>query len=264
MTTTFREFPGRLSATKRIVGALARLALLTAILVAGAAPVKAQDAGESAAIYLPILLSDSAPSTDGPYAQMLETVNQLCGAVGLNQVCYVRGQVDVTPLSGAAGFGQPGAIADLANVDKLSVTSNGPDSEEFSVAVLRLRANAATPDTGLTVLAFGNVDISQFELFTAPADLEKAETLPSLHVSSSPISQTTRLGSSGLIVTNPSEEELLSLTVNGAAITLGSTALVEATPGEAMTVTMATGSSRTEAHGGESTAVQNQQVSVPL
>ena len=65
-------------------------------------------------------------------------------------------------------------------------------------------------------------------------------------------------------MTNPAEEDLLSLTLNGAAFTLGSTALVEATPNAEMKVTMASGASRTEANGGESTAVQNQQVSVPL
>jgi hypothetical protein len=201
----------------------------------------------------------------GPYAQMLSRVQQMCSATGLNQVCYANGQITLQPKTGTVTFTQPGAIADLANVQGLSLTSSSADSQKWSLAFLRLRANSVMPDQGLTILAFGNVQISDISLFENQVDPGDAVTLPSLQFTSSPIAGATGLGSSGLIVTNPTEEELLSLTLNGAAITLGSTTLVRAQPGSnEMTVAMATGTSLTEVNGESSAAARGQQVSVPL
>ena len=254
--------PGATS--KRFITMLFLLALLAVLNLAGASPTAAQEPAPSNTIYLPIIIKSGTDTAAGPYAQMLQMVQQKCAGTGLNQVCYVNGQVTLQPESGPVTFSQPGAIADLANVQSLSLTSSGPDIQTWGLAWLRLRANAGTPDQGLTILAYGNVQISNIALFESQASLSDTVTLPSLQFVSSPVAGVTTLGNSGLIVSNPTDSEVLSLTLNGAAISLGSTALVEAQPGNQMTVTMATGASLTDVNGQGSTAVQNQQVSVPL
>lgn len=216
-------------------------------------------------VYLPLVfkgpVNNAPPAETGPYEQLLAKVAQTCPAVEVNQVCYVQGQLSLT---GAPGFSQPGAVAALAAGQRLSLTSTDADLDQISVAWLRLRADSAAPDQALTILAFGNVQLSDVTLFEGVAPENEALTWPSLQFTSSPLAGSDKLGSSGLVVSNPSEEEVLSLTLNGAVISLGSTALVEAQPGGQMTVSMATGSSLTQVGDASSVAVQGSQTTVPL
>ncbi|MFN8459265.1 MAG: hypothetical protein U0401_32210 [Anaerolineae bacterium] len=256
-----------------LVGAVSRcfitillfFVLLVGLHQLGVKPVIAQGPQGGHTIYLPFIMKSGVSTPAGPYAQILNRVQQMCAATGLNQVCYANGQVSLQAKSGTVAFSQPGAIADLAKVQSLSLTSSGADSQQWGIAWLRLRVNASNPNQDVTILAFGNVQINNITLFTDPASLADEATLPSLHFTSSPIAGATGLGNSGLIVTNPTEEEVLSLTLNGAAISLGSIALVQAQPGSnTMTVAMATGSSVTQVNDASSAATQGQQVTVPL
>ncbi len=234
-------------------------------LVLAQLPVEAQEPPVDHPLYLPLIVSSGdANAPSGPYAQMLARVQQMCSATGLNQVCYANGQVVLQPKTGAIPFAQPGAIVDLANVQSLSLTWSGADPQQWSLAWLRLAAGSAAPGQTLTILAFGNVEINNIIPLTGQIDPDDETTLPSLDFASSPVAGVTEWGSSGLIVTNPTEEEALSLTLNGAVISLASTALVEARPGSQMNVTMAAGVSVTEASGQSSVAVQGHQVSLPL
>lgn len=260
MSHTYSKF------TPRLTAVLCLVLLLTFSL--GHQPAEAQEP-TGATIYLPVVIKEGHtpnpnPSPAGPYAQMLAQIRQRCATTGLNQVCTANGQVTLQPQSGPATITQPGTITDLATIQHLSLTSSGADPQQWSLAWLRLRADSATPDQELTLLVFGTVHISSITLFENQAGQGDEVTLPSLQFASSPVTGVTKQGSSGLIVSNPTDDDLLSLTLNGATITLGSTALVEAQPGSQMTVTMATGSSLTEAKGGSSSAIQNQQVTVPL
>lgn len=240
------------------------LTLLLALNLAHSQAAAGQGTGSSHATYLPLVMHHSGGESDGKYAEMLQKVEELCAATGVNQVCYVNGQVTLQPKSGTASFNQPGDIADLANVQSLSLNTTSTDSAQWSAAWLRLRADSATPEQELTILAFGNVQISHITLFTGAANPAEGVTLPALRFASSPVSGVDKLGSSGLVVTNPTPEELLSLTLNSTGVTLGSTALVEAQPGDRMTISMAAGTSLTDLNGEGSVAVQNHRVHVPL
>jgi hypothetical protein len=182
-------------------------------------------------IYLPLVIKGGGPTPADPYAQMLQRVQQICSATGLNQVCYANGQITLQPKTGMSTFTKPGDLADLANVQSLNLVSTGADSQKWSVAWLRLRAGAHLPNQELTILAFGNVQLSHITLLAGQASPGNAEPLPSLQFVSSPIAGAPKLRSSGLVITNPAEEELLSLILNGAGLTLGSSTYVEARPG---------------------------------
>ena len=118
-----------------------------------------------------------------------------------------------------------------------------------------------TTGLGLTLIAFGNVEIRNLTLFQAATG--NGDVAPALSFSSSPVAgQDPETG--GLIVYNPNHEEPLSLRLNGADLTLASSAVVQAKPGDKMTVSMAAGSALVSTSAGESAAAQAQQLSVPL
>jgi hypothetical protein len=151
----------------------------------------------------------------------------------LNQVCYAGGSVtlDGGPLT------TPGQVATLDGVSGLTLVS--PDAGHWSVALLRLAADSPTPDPRLTLLAFGNVESRNLTLFDAAAG--NRDVAPALSFSSNPVpGLDPEMG--GLIVYDPTPGEPLSINLNGADLTLASSAIVQAQPWVKMIVTMATGS----------------------
>jgi hypothetical protein len=162
-------------------------------------------------------------------------------------------------LEGGGPLTTPGQVASLEGVSGLTLVS--PDAGHWSVALLRLAADSPTPTLGLTLLAFGNVEIRNLTLFHVAA--ANGDVAPALSFRSSPVpGQDPETG--GLIVYNPNHEEPLSIRLNGADLTLASSAVVQAQPGEEMTVTMATGSALVHTAAGDSAVLQAHQLSVPL
>ncbi len=209
-------------------------------------------------VYLPIVLSSGqpAPPPASPYAAALSQALADCTGTALNQVCYAGGSVT---LDGGGPLTTPGQVATLDGVSGLTLVS--PDAGHWSVALLRLAADSPTPDLGLTVLAFGNVEIRNLTLFDAAAG--NGDVAPALSFSSSPAPGEASV-TGGLLVYNPSDEEPLSITLNGADLTLASSAIVEAQPGVKMTVTMAKGSAIVNTAAGDGAVIRGQQLSVPL
>ncbi len=252
----------------RLAAGLGLMIALVSLMALSAAPVAAEippGNNQGHQLYLPLVIkSDGNAAPTGPYTEMLKKVQQNCATTGFNQLCVANGQVAVQPEAGATTTNQAGSISDLAGVQSLSLTSAGTDPRQWSIAWLRLRADSDLPDQALNILAVGNVQITNIALLGSQTGVTDTVVLPSLQFESNPIPGVAKEGSSGLIVINPSPEELLSLTLNSAEVTLGSTALAQAQPGQLLTVTMATGTSLTQAGGDGSSAIKNQQVSVPL
>lgn len=209
-------------------------------------------------VYLPIVVAPGQPGPPpaSPYAAALSQALADCAGTALNQVCYARGSVT---LDGGGPLTTPGQIATLDGVSGLTLVS--PDVGHWSVALLRLTADSPTPDLGLTLLAFGNVEIHNLTLFDAAVG--NGDVAPALSFSSSPVPGEDPV-TGGLIVYNPNHEDPLSINLNGADLTLASSAVVQAQPGVKMTVTMATGSALVTTAAGDSAAIQTQQLSVPL
>jgi hypothetical protein len=211
-------------------------------------------------IYLPMVVasgqSGPPPASTSPYAAALSQALADCADMALNQVCYAAGSVT---LDGSGPLTTPGQVANLEGVSGLRLVS--PDAGHWSVALLRLAADSPTPGLGLTLLAFGNVEIRSLTLFDAAAG--NGDVAPSLSFSSSPVPGEDPVTGS-LIVYNPNHEEPLSIRLNGADLTLASSAVVQAQPGVKMTVTMATGSALVNTAAGDGALIQTYQLSVPL
>ncbi len=198
----------------------------------------------------------SSPPPASPYAAALSQALADCDDTTLNQVCYGGGSVTLDP---GGPLTTPGQAATLDGVSGLTLVS--PDVDHWSIALLRLAADSPTPDLGLTLLAFGNVEIRNLTLFEPAAG--NGDVAPALSFISGPVpGEDPETG--GLIVYNPSDEELLSISLNGADLTLGSSAVVQAQPGVKMTVTMATGGGLVGTAAGDGAVAQNYQLSVPI
>ncbi len=209
-------------------------------------------------VYLPLVVGSGQPGPPptSPYAAALSQALADCAGTALNQVCYGRGSVT---LDGGGPLAIPGQVATLDGVSGLTLVS--PDPAHWSIALLRLAADSLTPDLGLTILAFGNVEINGLTLFDATAG--NWDVAPALLFSSSPVpGEDPHTG--GLVLYNPNDKELLSISLNGVDLSLASSAVVEAEPGVKMTVTMATGAALVSTASGDSAAIQTQQLTVPL
>jgi len=209
-------------------------------------------------IYLPLVISvgQSGPPPASPYAATLSQALASCTGTSLNQVCYAGGSVT---LDGGEPLTTPGQVATLDGVSGLRLVS--PDAGHWSIALLRLAADSPTPDLGLTLLAFGNVEIHNLILFDAAAG--NGDVVPALSFGSGPVpGEDPETG--GLIVFNPTHEEPLSVRLNGTDLTLASSAVVQALPGVKMTVTMATGSALVHTTAGDGALIQAHQLTVPL
>jgi len=221
--------------------------------------------------YLPIVIAprQASPPPASPYAAALSQALADCEGTMLNQVCYAAGSVT---LDGGEPLTTPGQVVTLDGVSGLTLVS--PDADHWSVALLRLAADSYTPDLGLTLLAFGNVEIRNLTLFDDAVG--NGDVAPALSFSSSPVPGEDPM-TGGLIVYNPTYEELLSIGLNEADLTLDSSAVVQAQPGVNMTVTMAVGSALVQTMSASGTRIfetetvfnygklfQRHQVTVPL
>lgn len=237
---------------------LALILVLTSALLLPAMPANAQEAPPANAnsIFLPLAMQDDLALTLSPYAEHIYASLLACQTIGLNQVCLGSGEATV---DNASILTQPGDSAALADGQRVAVVS--PDADRWSVAVLRLQADATTPDQSLTLLAFGNVEITARTLFTGTGN---AALLPDLRVADHPAPGAPE-ALSGILLYNPSDEEPLAATLNDAVITLETSAFVQATPGAAMTVAMVNGAVLTVEVGETSRAViPGHEVKIPL
>lgn len=243
---------------ERSLHPLALITMLTSALLLPAPPANAQEAppADVHSIFVPLAMQDEPTRTLSPYAERIYASLLACRTIGLNQVCLGSGE---TTVDDASILTQPGDSAALADGQRVAVVS--PDADHWSVAVLRLQADATTPDQSLTLLAFGNMEITAHTLFTGT---DNAAFLPDLRVANQPMPGAPEV-LSGILLYNPSEEEPLAATLNDAVITLETSAFVQATPGAAMTVTMVNGAVLTVEVGETSRAViPGHEVSIPL
>jgi uncharacterized protein YraI len=85
----------------------------------------------------------------------VESAQEKCADTGVGQVCYGSGviELDTRPdVEDVLPFAKPGAVFNVGQVQNLSLTY---DTDTFSVAVMRPRANL--PETGVTLVVFGDV-----------------------------------------------------------------------------------------------------------
>jgi len=180
---------------------------------------------------------DVVPETEQPvFGEEINNAVAACPDIVLNEICLGSGS------SSRIDLGRPGGRILLAGGEQISVASTSLD--DYSVIIARLQAPGVDADyNSLLILAVGTVDVSFDEIFYGRDETNL--NLPRLTFSNSDLPGL----QSGLIIINESDEDLLSLEVNGVGLTLGSTAVVTSQPNGAMNVTMKTGTVAVSASG---------------
>jgi hypothetical protein len=111
----------------------------------------------------------------------LETVDQLCQAIGRNQACYGNLMVNAEPRvsTETLTFDKAGDIASLTSIRSLTLSGLDVVKQEWGVALMRLQANLpdTLPGQNVTFLLFGDVKLedtssaTEFHAMTARTGL---------------------------------------------------------------------------------------------
>ncbi len=150
------------------------------------------------------------------------TVGVVCDNLGRNQACYGNRLVSVDFKPNVnANFAQSGDKVDLLSIQRLQTSALSRVSNDWGIAILKAQVNLpdALPGQNVTFLLFGDASIDN------PSPDMRGVTVQ------------TRIG--GLECTNAPESAVMiqapegsqvSMIINGADVTLGSTAYVTANP----------------------------------
>ncbi len=212
-------------------------------------------------LYLPRLQLTDGTARD-PYQQLHSRAAEACPQLGLNQLCYVGGPVNLVTQSGSQIPDTPGTVFDLATVQQLRLTAPVADSAGWGLVRMRLHANV-----DLEVLASGNAERGTPALGADTADL------PRFALRSDPSPDSAGRRSSGLVVSSK-DADLGMLEVNGVLIDMAGTIYLNAAPATAMPqgqevtaaseperpldVTVTRGVAQAATDGGEQIAIQGQ------
>jgi hypothetical protein len=106
------------------------------------------------------LAQDDCPAI---VTQALATVNSVCGDTARNQVCYGNILLSATPFENSVEFQfeQSGDLANIADIQRLQLSSMSLADETWGVALMRVQANLpdSLPGQNVTFLLFGDVQI---------------------------------------------------------------------------------------------------------
>ena len=229
----------------------------------------------------------SLPNFSEPpaYISALSKALEACDQVGVDQVCFGQGSITVEPQPNVRleNFAQPGDTLALEGITGLRLES-AASIDEWGIAVMRLRADFTDAENYLTIVVMGETQLSNINVSldalpppvfsnaendtaqNIPADeLVILEPLQSFFFSSAPLPEDPTDAPNGLLMWTPLGEESASLLLNGAFITLGSTALVQAESGAQMTVAMFEGTTLvTDADGNSGIAEGGTQITIPI
>lgn len=187
--------------------------------------------------------------------QALANIRSECDPTQRNEVCYSHTNIqaafrsDIEPIK----FEDPGDIAPLSAVTGLTLNSDLANNQ-WGVALLRLQANLpdTLPGQNVTVLLFGGTEFSDrgAEGYYFSGGIGDAAC------SGAP--------SDGILVQSPSGAYEISLRLNGADISLGSTAFIQAQAGEAMQINVLEGRAIVQSEGVTQVVVAGEKTGIEL
>lgn len=171
----------------------------------------------------------------------LEAANEMCGALGRNEICYGNFRLEATPQETANGF-YFDRVGDKVSVNDISTLQLSPmdlDAGEWGVAVMLLQANlpGTLPGQNVTIILFGDVFIQND---TTQEQVENGEFTPM-----QAFYLTTGIGDSrcaeapesGMLVQTPKGVGEVNFLINGVEVAMGSTVMFQAPTDNELTAT---------------------------
>lgn len=188
-------------------------------------------------------------------ARALEKTSDNCKNPVSNTVCYGNGLIFAQAQTGVSlDFQNEGDIAPIEAFAGITHSPLDETAQIWGVSLMSLQANI--PDTSpgqvVQIIVFGNVEVD---------DVQQSAFRFSTGVGTSDCAEAP---DSGIMVRTPDGVAEVSLKINEIDITMGSTAFIEATLEDGMTVTMLDGSALVTAQGTTFPVSFSQQLTVPL
>ena len=192
----------------------------------------------------------------------LAATETACSSIGRNQACYGNVTLSAEPQANVTNlqFNSPGDLVDIAKVKSLTLSPLSQPDDSWGVAMMKVQANLpdTLPGQNVTFLLFGgveiqnavasNVDVEHTEPGDSPATETPSPTPMQVFYFRSGLHDAPceEAPDSGILVQTPKDSERIELTVNGARISLGSTAYLQAQPNGEMTVSVIEGAAVVE------------------
>jgi len=179
--------------------------------------------------------------------QALVETDSACDITGRNQACYGNVMIELNPDSDneTLQFSSPGDIIDIADIETLRLQPLNLQDEIWGVVLMRLQANLSdtTPGQGVTFLMFGDVE---FENRSPNADTNINSFYFTSGIGDAACASAPE---SGLLIQTPDGVGKVDLAINEVAISIGSTAYLQAQPDANMTVNVIEGQAEITAEG---------------
>jgi hypothetical protein len=202
----------------------------------------------------------------------LEATAQDCANVGRNQACYGNVNLNAEPLPGVTdfNFAKPGDLANVAQVQKLTLSSLDEQKQVWGVALMKVQANLpdTLPGQNVTFLLFGDVEIQNTVTSNTESAADATQKLNPMQafyfktgLKDAPCESAPE---SGVLIQTPKGAGRVTLNANGVDINLGSTAFMQAQPGQTMAFSILEGLGIVSAGGQTQVVPAGSWVEVPL
>ena len=174
-------------------------------------------------------------SCDDLVTTALNKANQVCTALSRNQACYGNNLIDVElQANDTTSFSKAGDIVNVDLIRKLTTAPLDTSKQVWGIAIMKIQANLpdTLPGQNVTFLLFGNAVLDNITPQMSAVVL-KTGVGGSTTCSNAP--------KSALLLQSP-EGSQATMTINGATVSLGSTAYLTAEANAELTVATIEGS----------------------
>lgn len=182
-------------------------------------------------------------------------IGAACDGLTRNQACYGNTLVNVEFTSDSLlTFSQSGDVIDLAEIRRISTTPYDAATDTWGVAVIKAQVNLpdALPGENVIFLLFGDTTLDAL-----------SPTLNAVRLNTNLTSTSCDTAPSGMLVQSPNGQQI-TMNLNGANVTLGSTALFVAEPFGSMKMAVIEGLGVVEAMGETRIVPQGAEIGVRL
>ncbi len=177
----------------------------------------------TAVLSLGMSLATAQNSCPELVQQALAATDTYCAETERNTACYGSNQI-IAQLTGAAAFAAQGDVVPLSEVASLTLAGLDEQAGVWGVSLLRVQADIpeTLPGQAVTFLLFGDVTIEN------AADAAAGETpMQAFYFKSGVGAADCAAAPDGILVQTPAGVAEINLTVNGAEVSLGSTAFFQ-------------------------------------
>lgn len=175
--------------------------------------------------------------------------SELCDSTARNEACYGHQNIDVTLRDSGTSFATPGDIAELGSIERIQTMPLDTALSQFGIVLLRAQADLPNtiPGQNVTLLLMGDITVEDQSAETGGNPMQAFIFTPGIGTS-----MCQEADYNSIAIQSP-ENTVVHLTVNGAEIELGSTAILVGKEGNLMDMLIIEGEGVIRTEAGEQT-----------